>query len=248
MNVSKFDKLTFAARFTMKSALETLNDEKSGAQRIAAAPDQAANLISWYAEGWMRASFELQYANWAAEALELALLEVLEAHGEEARNAFYSNIIPSNISEELDRRAADISARIAREAMSVIWRGTESSSNPIRVLESVAKVEVARKMMEALGGLSSFHITGDGITDIIAGKARREEEREEQRRNTPRTLQYWKQEGEYWAAVVNHLGDRLSQFPLSVSRKADALTALADWIKSERIKRGENLIIHVEAL
>lgn len=243
---SKFDSLTFATRYMMNGALSRINDEKRGIQTISNNIEQIANTLSWNAEDWMTASFELQYANWAAKALELALLEVMEANGPGPQSDFDA---------ALEIRAAAIIQQIASECLSTVYRGADRTSNPMTILESGAKVNAARKAMEALCDLSSYAFsTHEVIGDIIAGKERRAEERRDFQRQIPRSIRYFKKDrcdgGDYMAIAYNSDQERVSSRDFDgVTRKGDALTKVAEWIKEIRAQYpNQHLTITTEAV
>lgn len=239
---SKFDTLTFATRYLMNGALSRINDEKRGIQTISNNIEQIANTLSWNAEDWMTASFELQYANWAAKALELALLEVMEANGPGPQSDFDA---------ALEIRAAAIIQQIASECLRTVYRGADRTSNPMTILESGAKVNAARKALEALCDLSSYAFsTHEVIGDIIAGKERRAEERRSFQRQIPRMIIYTKApSGEYDATSLNDEGEVLEGRLLGVTRKGDALTKVAEWIKEIRAQYpNQHLTITTEAV
>lgn len=231
---SAFDSLTFATKYLINGALSRLNDSKRGVETLSNNLEQIASTLSWNVEDWMTASFELQYGNWAAKALELALLETMEANGPGPQSDFDA---------ALDRRAATIVNSIAQECLSVIYRGTDRSSNPMTILESVAKVTAARKVMEALCNLSSYLFSsGDVIADIIAGKERRAEERRAIELAKVAKIRYMKEDGEYVAVALNREGTPLEERPLEVTRKGDALTKVAAWVKTLQQQQGSSHI------
>lgn len=240
---SKFDSLTFATKFLIKGALSTINDPKRGIASLSANIEQIASAISWNAEDWMAASYTLQYGNWAAKALELAVLECREAIMGDS-----SDELEAEFNVMLDERAASIINAIASECLSTIYRGTDRSSNPMTALDSFAKVTAARKAMEALCNLSSHNLTSsEAIADIFSGKERRAEQRREADAKIVRKIVYYKAAGDYHAQMLNGEGNAVElPVALNVTRKGDALTEVAKLVQKMR-DRGLMHHVAVEA-
>lgn len=219
--MSKFNDITRSVQYSIQHALNTLHDPKRGIQTISENLQHAANTLKWNAEGWMKASFILQYANWAAEELENAILAVLEVNGPGPQ---------SDIDDALDIHADRISRQIASECYRTICRGLDGfSSNPMGVIEAQAKVEAAKTVLEGICGLRMFGLMdSDAVNDIIDGRQRREQERKEAAAKVPAKLIVFKRErcdgGNYMANAVNRDGNviRSRVFALSVTRKERA--------------------------
>lgn len=242
MNNSNFDSLTASTRRMLRSALDTINDPKRGIGNLVE-PQKVSYHLGWYAADWMTASYMYAYAEQTALALENVLRVSLEERG---------MVSDADWEIGLDAAAEQIRRRIASDCISVIFRGVEHSSNPMSALESGAKVDAAKKALDSLAGLSSYHFSGhEMIDDIFDGKARREEERAAARAKIVTTVKYFKRSAHgglfYAAEAFNHLGEWVDMRPLSVTRKGDALTAVAAWVKEIQEAQGGQSI-RVEAI
>lgn len=235
--------ITFNLRYAMKSALSTLVEGKSSITAMVeeTKPHLWQSNLSWNAEGWMKASYILDLAGRAAAMLADRIQEVW------ASESSNSDPIPEGMDDgfnaKLETVAKQVRTIMINECTRIVFRGVEFSSNPMTIINSKAKVEAAKHMLEVLG-MSEYHMTDFEAThDILNGIERREEERRALRREqdaiTPSKIIAAKTgSGQYLMAAHNKLGDIIRTKVSEATRKADA--------KAEAVKWGEEL--RIEAL
>src|SRR5690606_15247648 len=104
--------------------------------------------ISWNAEDWMKASFILDLTGHAAAMLADRIQEVWDS---ESPN---SDPIPEGMDDEFNAKleavARNVRAIMVNECTRIVFRGVESSSNPMSIINSKAKVEAAKHVLEVL--------------------------------------------------------------------------------------------------
>jgi len=231
--MSKFNDITRSTQYSIIHALNTLHDPKRGIQTISENLQQAANALKWNAEGWMKASFILQYANWAAEALADEAQTVISKYTDECVAAWAAGSPEhesNDITIDLEVSAERISRQIASECYRVICRGLDGfSSNPMGVIEAQAHIDAAKTVLEGICGLGMFGLMdSNAVNDIIDGRQRREQERKEAAAKVPVKLIVFKRErcdgGNYMANAVNRDGNvvRSRVFAFNVTRKERA--------------------------
>lgn len=237
------EEITFNLRRTMEIALSNLTEGKSSINEMVASmkPHLWQSHINWNAEDWMRDSFLLELAGRAAAMLADCIQEVWDSE------SLDSDPIPEGMDDEFNAKletvAKQVRAITINECTRIIFRGVEFSSNPMTMLNSKAKFEAAKKMLEALG-VGNYRMTDfEATTDILDGIERRESERRALRREqdaiTPSKVIATKTgSGQYLMAAHNKLGDVIRTKVSEATRKSDA--------KEEAVKWGEEL--RVEAL
>jgi hypothetical protein len=231
MNTTKnFNQLTAYARLMMDSALDALNDETYGVGTLAKNPEQIAYHLSWRAEAWMKASAQLGYGQLIAQMLEHALLECYTEN----------DIDGEGFNEALDRRAATICREIGRQCFTVIVRGEDRHNNRIDDMNESVKQKAARDILESLCGFSSWNLSHSAaFDDLMAGRERRAAESREAQAKVVVKIVYFKKEradgGHYRAHALNRDGSVIHalEWPCC-TRKADALTRVAEWVKTFR--------------
>lgn len=180
------------------------------------------HLIRSRADDWMKADQTLGLAMFAAERIEKIALEWLGSIGMEVDQAAKDSLDHPFF----DMKAEEFAKHFTVEAISIVWRGPETSSNPLSVMESQFKIEAYKTVMEALTGFgdyTSYFLNFDAISDVFAGKARREAEREEARAKVPYKINMFKGEkGYYTLSIINHRDEVLSTKQLTTTRKNDA--------------------------
>lgn len=232
--------ITYHIRYAMKSALSTLVEGKSSITAMVeeTKPHLWQSNISWNAEGWMKASYILDFAGHAAAMLADRIQEVWDS---ESPN---SDPIPEGMDDEFNAKlevvAQNVRAIMINECTRIIFRGVESTSNPMSIINSKAKVEAAKHMLEVMG-MSEYRMTDfDATHDILNGIERRESERKELRRQqdaiTPAKVIAAKTgSGKYLLAAHNKLGDVISTKPTAATRKAEAKAEAVQWGEELRI-------------
>lgn len=246
--MSKFNDLTSRVQYTIMNAVSTLRDPKRGIQTLSSNLQRVSDSLCWNAEDWMKASFTLHYASWAAEKLENAILAVLEANGPGPQ---------SDVDDALEAHADRITRAIAAECYQTVCRGMDGfSNNPMRAVETYAKVEAAKKVLEGICGFSMFSIMdSNAVNDIIDGRQRREQERKEAAAayaaKTPVKVIVMKRDNRpgssYMANAVNAAGDVIEsrEFYSNVTRKEYAKNEAS--LYAEELKSKHSLTtLHIE--
>lgn len=232
-----FNELTRAARYNLASAVNDLTNEKSGISALAGDGDleRVSIRLTWYAERWMAASQKYDWALYAAKALELALIEVLN----EAEANAISHDDPG-VEEALDQRAINI---VKEMAVSVTYdlmteRGTFQGIN---ALEEKIKRDTLRWVLEALCGMSNRDIAGaKAMDDITTGIFARKQERDRVASLRVTKIKYYKAGGTYRMEALNNNGDELfhNDWNKVVTRKSDALTLIASVVANLQQSQG----------
>src|SRR5690606_6198390 len=171
------ESITFNIRRAMKDALSNLTEGKSSINEMVAnmKPHLWQSNINWNAEDWMRDSFLLELAGRAAAMLADCIQEVWDSE------SLDSDPIPEGMDDEFNAKletvAKQVRAITINECTRIVFRGVEFSSNPMTMLNSKAKFEAAKKMLEVLG-VGDYRMTDfEATTDILDGIERRESER-----------------------------------------------------------------------
>lgn len=231
-----FNRLTSATRTVRFLAINELSDGRTGVGILAGDMDKIADQLAWKVEDWMSASLRIWWTNYVAKALELACLEAVEfATADGAEGNWWEELDD----EWFDRRAAaileELTASLLRAAFENNFR-----SDSMGQIEGKIKRDVAKDLLDSLCGLGTNNITGtNAVRDIFAGIARREEERNAKSRQVITSIVYFKKEradgGFYRAHALNNDKTVLDirEWP-GVTRKADALTKVAEWVATLR--------------
>jgi len=255
MNIKTNDKLIFAIRSVIDSADRLLNgitrhgNRAGGIDQLPEVYD-IGNELSWRASDWTRGSYLRQWGVELARRHE-AMTQYVALLDDGVMNVVDVEMLTG----ALDAGALHLQKQVFSQCMETIFRGTESSSNPMTLLGSVEKVAAAKFVLEAICGVSSWYITSDEmITDIYGGLAERESHRKEQMRKIVRKIRYGKRDrcdgGGYYAIAYNADGENVSTVEIiatEVTRKADALAHIAIFTKAQR-DSGNQLSIIVEEM
>lgn len=231
--------ITFNLRYAMKSALSTLTEGKRSINAMIeeGKPHLWQSNLSWNAEDWMKASYILDFAGRASAMLADRIQEVWDSE------SLNSDPIPEGMDDEFNAKlevvAANVRAIMINECIRIVFRGVESISNPMSIINSKAKVEAAKHMLEVLG-MNEYLVTDfEATSDILNGIERRESERRELRREqgaiTPAKVIGTKTgSGKYLLAAYNKLGDVISTKATEVTRKTEAKAEAAQWAEELR--------------
>lgn len=240
-------------RYILNSTLSELNNPASGLPKLGDRRSVTYTLRSC-TDDWMKA--DLTY--WVAMSIADQLQRIAEKAIEEdhiitsvAAEADEDGNIPAvEFNEEWFDEQADIMAKwFTQETVSLVWRGPDSSSNPLSVMESQFKIEAYKKVLEAVTGLghySSNMFDFDSIGDIFAGKRKRAAERKELVRKqedvTPTKIRVTKN-GTYMLVAVNKKGEAVATMALQdVTKKGEAVKAAKEWainLRDEMVAHGK---------
>jgi hypothetical protein len=209
--MKNFLELTRKLLYLRMSAEETLNGKHG--LTILENQEQIGNSLQWRAMGWMQASHTLQLVSWAMKEHEKVCLNAIE-RGEV--------FLPEDESWWNDK-AKEILAEVAAECLRTIYRGVESSSNPMTLMESIAKVEAYKKALEGLVGIGEATFTSViSVLDVFEGYERREAEREAVRLKRVVKVKAYKWSGQYVLDAVNHRGGVLRRIETKLTTKPEA--------------------------
>ena len=232
---SAFDNLTFRVRYMKRNAMGKLFGDKVGIDfASSSSASRIHDIISWRASDWMEASHLIDFCDFVGRALEDAIIKNLPA-GKDCGEAICED---ERFIEAVEAEAERIKLGATTEALRAIMRGVETSSNPMTIINSTAKVEAYKKMLEAIGGISS--LDSEEVSDIFAGKDRREQERKakrhEERQITPDKVVLVKVGSIYSLDAYNKNGTFMQRKTLSASRKPDAIAVAREWVEELRIE------------
>lgn len=233
--------LVWNVRYAMKGAYDSLmNDRNSvGAMFANGAPHNWASDISWRAEMWMMKSHTLNFLHHFAAILADKTQEACE-------QAVIAGIGEEEFDAVLDGIASDLKKWAAEDALGLIYRGVESSSNSMTILCDKAKVDAAKHVLEVFGLSQHRLISTDAIADVFSGMDRRKKEAEELRSRqaaiTPAKVMLVKVGSTYSLDAYNSIGNFMERKTLSASRKPDALAVAKEWaedLRTEALKKAE---------
>lgn len=233
-----FTTLVYNVRYMMRHVTEALTEGKNSVPAMLnESPTNWASTLGWRVEGWAENSAILEQlhhvARYLADETQDAYISVLSDPQSDA---------PSEMEEEFDARLNAIAEKavrwIAAEQMRIIMRGPESSSNPMTMVISAAKIKAAKRMLEVLGLSDNIFTTGTAIDDLLTARAERKREQEElrheQRQITPDKVVLVKVGNAYSLDAYNKNGTFMERKTLSASRKPDALAVARQWAEELR--------------
>jgi hypothetical protein len=208
MNTSKFDNLhdlTCRNRQYVASSLSGKNGITSFNLNNG---ESIHHAIHWHADDWLRDAARL---SWCDDVLR----EMDEAIQRNLNFVIYdqdNQLFPEEFEAAMEVEARKIKAHYIALGLDAVWRGVEHSSNQMTILETEAKVNAAKWMLENLFGFSCNSFTHPhAIEDFLAGQERRADARRAKMAATPQSVVWFKQSGHYFVKVLNELREPIGQ-------------------------------------
>lgn len=194
--MTSFDRFTSKLQAALQDSIDTLTKRKAAIANESL--KELGYAVRSKGDDIMKESIRHQYLERITKAHATACQESLELETDEAW---------------WDDRDAQIKVWIVSDCMSVIFRGVSTSSNPMYMIEEMAKIEAHKGIISSfMGGFgyAEMMFSNEAIKDVFAGVARREAEEEAQRLKRATKILVYKTGGKYILTAVNYKGEVLS--------------------------------------
>lgn len=224
---NRYERLVRRVRFLIIECNDRLNDPKRGIKKATENYQQIGYALQWNWDDWARDSNLLATADAVAQELEKAALAVMDMPNTVFPDALNDKEHAVNVI--LNEAGKNLQMRLASDCVRRVFRGINHSSNPLTALTEQMEVEAAKKILEALCGISTqdWH-SGEIIRAAFDVQERAEAASAAKARVTPRELKYWKQAGTYRVGIYNGDGEILEQRELNTKRKFEAAKQVAE--------------------
>lgn len=243
MTIKTFAELVNNSYYLHKHAMETIHDDRGGmADTLRQSPEHIHSRIASYAQGWMKASHQIQWAVWMFKELEAVALLAVEENISCDNEAWFED------------HALRIQKMFAQEAITQIFRGTDNSSNPMTIINSAQQVEAAKKALETFTWLREYNPIRTQEMDVLMElELQNEAKREAIRAATIVRIQVSKRErsdgGGYLAVAENDTGKALKVAHWrDITKKTEAKGAAAAWMESLKESNTVSNYCRVEVL
>lgn len=207
---NKLETLSRRLRMLLDDSSESL--AKARAKINGCSDGEVENCLSWNAEDMAKTS------------IKHALMDRVAAM---MSNQVHSAMLDAGCEQLSDEQENEIARKVqaicASECISIILRGAESSTSRISNVNSIARIEAAKEVMEKIAGMDSYIFDSELFYNVIVARDAQEVVRQEQFDAEPAKLCVAKESGCYVFRLFDRKDRLIKQAgDQSITRKEQA--------------------------